>query len=101
SARLSDARHFWDLDRKRGLEAMAGELSKVTFHEKLGTLADKVERVAALARELAPAVGAEPELAYRAAKLAKADLVSQMVYEFPELQGVMGRYYALDPSSFE
>lgn len=95
SARLSDARHFWDLDRKRGLEAMAGELSKVTFHEKLGTLADKVERVAALARELAPAVGADPELAYRAAKLAKADLVSQMVYEFPELQGVMGRYYAL------
>ncbi|WP_439634340.1 glycine--tRNA ligase subunit beta [Glycocaulis sp.] len=98
SARLSDARHFWDLDRKRGLDAMAGELSKVTFHEKLGTLADKVERVAALARELAPAVGADPELAYRAAKLAKADLVSQMVYEFPELQGVMGRYYALDPS---
>ncbi|WP_429911613.1 glycine--tRNA ligase subunit beta [Glycocaulis sp.] len=95
SARLSDARHFWDLDRKRGLDAMAGELSKVTFHEKLGTLADKVERVAALARELAPAVGADPELAYRAAKLAKADLVSQMVYEFPELQGVMGRYYAL------
>ncbi|MGY6662275.1 MAG: glycine--tRNA ligase subunit beta [Glycocaulis sp.] len=95
SARLSDARHFWDLDRKRGLDAMAAELSKVTFHEKLGTLADKVERVAALARELAPAVGADPELAYRAAKLAKADLVSQMVYEFPELQGVMGRYYAL------
>jgi len=99
SARLSDARHFWDIDRKRGLEAMAEELSKVTFHEKLGTLADKVERVAALARELAPAVGADPEMAYRAAKLAKADLVSQMVYEFPELQGVMGRYYALDPSS--
>lgn len=95
SARLSDARHFWDLDRKRGLDAMAAELSKVTFHEKLGTLADKVERVAALARELAPAVGADPELAWRAAKLAKADLVSQMVYEFPELQGVMGRYYAL------
>ena len=87
SARLSDARHFWDLDRKRGLEAMAGELNKVTFHEKLGTLADKVERVAALARELAPAVGADPELAYRAAKLAKADLVSQMVYEFPRASG--------------
>lgn len=96
SARLSDARHFWDLDRKRGLDAMAGELSKVTFHEKLGTLADKVERVAALARELAPAVGADKELAYRAAKLAKADLVSQMVYEFPELQGVMGGYYAME-----
>ncbi|MGJ3233231.1 MAG: glycine--tRNA ligase subunit beta [Oceanicaulis sp.] len=95
SARLSDARHFWDLDRAKGLEAMAGELSKVTFHEKLGTVADKVERVAALAKELAPAVGADPELAFIAAKLAKADLVSQMVYEFPELQGVMGRYYAL------
>ena len=95
SARLSDARHFWDLDRAKGLEAMAGELSKVTFHEKLGTVADKVERVAVLAKELAPAVGADPELAFVAAKLAKADLVSQMVYEFPELQGVMGRYYAL------
>lgn len=95
SARLSDARHFWDIDRKRGLEAMAKELSKVTFHEKLGTVADKVERVAALARELAPAVGADPDLAETAARLSKADLVSQMVYEFPELQGVMGRYYAL------
>ncbi|MCP2669792.1 glycine--tRNA ligase subunit beta [Maricaulaceae bacterium EIL42A08] len=96
SARLSDARHFWDLDRKTGLEAMAAELSKVTFHEKLGTVADKTERVATLARELADAVGADPELAYTAAKLAKADLVSQMVYEFPELQGAMGRYYALE-----
>ncbi len=94
SARLSDARHFWDLDRAKGLEAMAGELNKVTFHEKLGTVADKAERVAALAKELAPAVGADPQLAFIAAKLAKADLVSQMVYEFPELQGVMGRYYA-------
>ncbi|MEQ8434820.1 MAG: glycine--tRNA ligase subunit beta [Oceanicaulis sp.] len=98
SARLSDARHFWDLDRAKGLEAMAGELSKVTFHEKLGTVADKTARVAALARELADSVGADPELAFIAAKLAKADLVSQMVYEFPELQGVMGRYYALSPT---
>ncbi len=96
SARLSDARHFWDLDRKTGLESMGKELSKVTFHEKLGTVADKTERVATLARELAPAVGTDPELAYTAAKLAKADLVSQMVYEFPELQGAMGRYYALE-----
>ncbi|MCH8489769.1 MAG: glycine--tRNA ligase subunit beta [Oceanicaulis sp.] len=95
SARLSDARHFWDLDRAKGLDAMAGELSKVTFHDKLGTVADKTARVAALARELAPAVGADPDLAELAAKLAKADLVSQMVYEFPELQGVMGRYLAL------
>lgn len=96
SARLSDARHFWDLDRKTGLEAMAPELSKVTFHEKLWTVADKVERVAKLARELAPVVGADPDMAEKAARLAKADLVSQMVYEFPELQGAMGRYYALD-----
>jgi glycyl-tRNA synthetase beta chain len=96
SARLSDARHFWDNDRKTPLSDMAGELDKVTFHQKLGTVADKVERVAALARELAPAVGAAPDLAERAARLAKADLVSEMVYEFPELQGAMGRYYALE-----
>ncbi|WP_146190637.1 glycine--tRNA ligase subunit beta [Marinicauda salina] len=97
SARLSDARHFWDLDVAKGLDAMAGELGAVTFHDKLGSMADKVERVAALARELAPAVGADPNLAETAARLAKADLVSRMVYEFPELQGVMGRYYALAP----
>ena len=96
SARLSDARHFWDNDRKTPLSEMAEGLGKVTFHEKLGTVADKVERVAALARELAPVVGADPDLAERAARLAKADLVSEMVYEFPELQGAMGRYYALD-----
>lgn len=96
SARLSDARHFWDNDRKKPLSDMAAELSKVTFHEKLGSVADKVERVAALARELAPSVGADPDLAERAARLAKADLVSEMVYEFPELQGAMGRYYALE-----
>ena len=96
SARLSDARHFWDNDRKTPLSEMAKELSKVTFHEKLGTVADKVERVAALARELAPVVGADAGMAEKAARLAKADLVSEMVYEFPELQGAMGRYYALD-----
>ncbi|WP_109260915.1 glycine--tRNA ligase subunit beta [Hyphobacterium indicum] len=96
SARLSDARHFWDNDRKTPLSDMAGELSKVTFHKKLGTVADKVERVAALARELAPAVGADPDLAEKAARLSKADLVSEMVYEFPELQGVMGRYYVME-----
>jgi glycyl-tRNA synthetase beta chain len=96
SARLSDARHFWDNDRKTPLSEMAEGLKKVTFHEKLGTVADKVERVAALARELAPVVGADPDMAEKAARLAKADLVSEMVYEFPELQGAMGRYYALD-----
>jgi glycyl-tRNA synthetase beta chain len=96
SARLSDGRHFWDNDCKTPLSDMAAQLDKVTFHKKLGTVADKVERVAALARELAPAVGADPDLAEKAARLAKADLVSEMVYEFPELQGVMGRYYALE-----
>ncbi|WP_417484809.1 glycine--tRNA ligase subunit beta [Maricaulis salignorans] len=96
SARLSDARHFWDNDRKTPLDEMVKELGKVTFHEKLGSVADKVERVAALTRELAPIVGADPDLAEKAARLAKADLVSEMVYEFPELQGAMGRYYALD-----
>lgn len=94
SARLSDARHFWDNDRKKPLSDMAAELSKITFHEKLGTVADKVDRVAALARELAPVVDADEDFAEKAARLAKADLVSEMVYEFPELQGAMGRYYA-------
>ncbi len=87
SARLSDARHFWDNDRKTPLSEMADQLSKITFHEKLGTVADKVDRVAALARELAPVVGAEAHQAASASRLAKADLVSEMVYEFPELQG--------------
>ncbi|WP_420431381.1 glycine--tRNA ligase subunit beta [Hyphobacterium sp.] len=96
SARLSDGRHFWDNDRKTPLSDMAAQLDKVTFHKKLGTVADKVERVAALARELAPTVGADPDLAEKAARLSKADLVSEMVYEFPELQGEMGRYYALE-----
>ena len=96
SARLADARHFWDNDRKTPLSEMADQLSKVTFHEKLGTVADKVDRVAALARELSPIVGADPDQAEQAARLAKADLVSEMVYEFPELQGAMGRYYALE-----
>ena len=73
---------------------MAAKLDHVTFHGKLGTQGERIARIAALARELAPAVGADPDLAERAAKLAKADLASQMVYEFPELQGTMGRYYA-------
>ena len=94
SARLEDGRFFWDNDKKTGLEAMAPKLERLEFKKELGSMADKVARVAALARELAPTVGADPDLAERAAKLAKADLVSEMVYEFPELQGVMGRYYA-------
>ncbi|MFN7178165.1 glycine--tRNA ligase subunit beta [Hyphomonas sp.] len=95
SARLSDARFFWEKDKATPLEVMGEKLKTIAFKEELGSLGDKVERVAALARELAPKVGAEPDLAERAARLAKADLVSEMVGEFPELQGVMGRYYAL------
>lgn len=96
SARLEDGRFFWENDKKIGLDAMAPKLAKIDFKKELGTVADKVERVAALARELAPKVGADADHAERAARLAKADLVSEMVYEFPELQGVMGRYYALE-----
>ncbi len=96
AARLSDARFFWDADRATKLEDWAQKLEKVTFHEKLGTQAERVERIAALARELAPACGADPDLAEAAAKLCKADLPTGMVGEFAELQGVMGRYYALE-----
>lgn len=95
SARLADARFFWENDKAKGLEAMAAKLAGIEFKKELGSIADKVERVALLARELAPAVGADRDLAETAARLCKADLVSEMVYEFPELQGVMGRYYAL------
>ena len=96
SARLEDGRFFYQNDKKTGLEAMAPKLATIAFKEGLGTLADKVERVANLAQHVARAIGTDPELAARAARLAKADLTSEMVYEFPELQGVMGRYYALD-----
>jgi glycyl-tRNA synthetase beta chain len=95
AARLSDARFFWEQDRAVPLDAWAKKLDGVTFHEKLGSEAERVERIARLARELAPLVGADPEDAERAARLAKADLTTAMVGEFPELQGVMGRYYAL------
>lgn len=95
-ARFSDARFFWDEDKKRTLESRVDDLKKVVFHAKLGTVHDKMERVAKLARELAPKVGADPDKAERAARLAKADLTTGMVYEFPDLQGVMGRYYALE-----
>ena len=94
TARLADAEFFWQNDLRTPLAEMAAKLANVTFHNKLGTQADRIERIATLARELAPAVGADPDLAERAARLAKADLASQMVYEFPELQGTMGRYYA-------
>lgn len=94
TARLADAEFFWQNDLRTPLTEMAARLDTVTFHNRLGTQGQRVARIAALARELAPAVGADPDLAERAARLAKADLVSQMVYEFPELQGTMGRYYA-------
>ena len=96
SARLEDGRFFYANDKAKPLEEMAEKLSTIAFKEELGSIGDKVERVAALARELAPKVGADADMAERAAKLAKADLVSEMVYEFPELQGVMGRYYAIE-----
>ena len=115
AARLSDARFFWEQDRKTSLEDHAKKLERITFHEKLGTVADKVDRVAKLARWLveqgiitpsplpqaggagggqAPTVAQLADLAEQAARLAKADLVTEMVGEFPELQGVMGGYYA-------
>lgn len=94
SARLNDARFFWDEDQKVGFDAWNAKLSGVTFHAKLGTLAERVERIAALAREIAPLVGADAEEAETAARLSKADLLSGMVSEFPELQGIMGGYYA-------
>ena len=98
SARLSDARFFWENDLRTvasaGLEGMGAGLDAVTFHNKLGSQGDRIRRIEALAREIAPQVGAKPDLAAEAARVAKSDLRSEMVYEFPELQGVMGRYYA-------
>jgi len=94
SSRLSDARFFWDEDVKVGFEPWLDKLNGVTFHAKLGTMAERVERIVALAREIAPLVGADVDKAAEAARLAKADLASQMVGEFPELQGLMGGYYA-------
>ncbi|WP_323800737.1 glycine--tRNA ligase subunit beta [Parasphingorhabdus sp.] len=99
AARLSDAKFFWDLDQKTKLEDHAKKLGNIVFHEKLGTVADKVERVAKLAEWLASLEGtgllrANPEQTEQAARLCKADLVTEMVGEFPELQGLMGGYYA-------
>ncbi|MFN4112366.1 MAG: glycine--tRNA ligase subunit beta [Sphingomonadaceae bacterium] len=96
AARLSDARFFWEQDRKVALSDHAQKLERITFHEKLGTVADKVERVAKLARWLCEegVVAGNPDLAEQAARLCKADLVTEMVGEFPELQGLMGGYYA-------
>ncbi|WP_375553912.1 glycine--tRNA ligase subunit beta [Roseovarius mucosus] len=100
AARLSDAKFFWENDLRtvqaEGLEGMGAGLAHVTFHNKLGSQADRIARIAALAREIAPHVGADADLAEQAARVAKADLQSAMVGEFPELQGLMGRYYAAE-----
>jgi glycyl-tRNA synthetase beta chain len=97
-ARLADAKFFYETDLKVPLEERLPKLKEIVFHEKLGTQGERVERIERLARELAPLVNADPDKAARAAKLAKADLVSEMVGEFPELQGLMGKYYALAQS---
>lgn len=96
SARLADARFFWDNDMavaRSNMNIWTQALDNVTFHNKLGSQGDRIRRIAALSRELADVTGADADQAEMAALLAKADLSSQMVYEFPELQGVMGRYY--------
>jgi glycyl-tRNA synthetase beta chain len=95
-ARLSDARFFWDQDRRHTLDSRVPSLKDIVFHAKLGTVAEKIARIETLAAELCQYIpGAEPAAVKRAAHLAKADLVTGMVGEFPELQGIMGRYYAL------
>ena len=114
-ARLADARHFWATDlaalpdakdkNAKPLDQRLEKLERVVFHEKLGTQGERIARIQSLACELAPIVGANAERAARAAHLAKADLATEMVGEFPELQGLMGRYYATaqgeDPSVAE
>jgi glycyl-tRNA synthetase beta chain len=94
-ARLSDAKFFYETDLKTKLEDRLPKFDHIVFHEKLGTQAERVARIERLAGELAPLVGADPEKAKRAARLAKADLLTEVVGEFPELQGLMGKYYAL------
>jgi glycyl-tRNA synthetase beta chain len=96
AARLSDAKFFWDQDRKVKLADWAKKLDAITFHAKLGSQGERVTRIETLSAEIAKTIGADIEKARQAARLAKADLVTGMVGEFPELQGLMGRYYALD-----
>jgi glycyl-tRNA synthetase beta chain len=93
-ARLSDAKFFYDTDLKTKLEDRLPKFNGIIFHEKLGTQAQRIERIERLAAELAPLVGADVEKVKRAARLCKADLLTEMVGEFPELQGTMGKYYA-------
>ena len=96
AARLSDAKFFWDQDRKTKLEDLLPKLDQITFHAKLGSQGERVKRLEALAGEIAKTIKADVEKTKQAARLAKADLVTGMVGEFPELQGLMGHYYALD-----
>jgi glycyl-tRNA synthetase beta chain len=94
-ARLSDAKFFYETDLKTKLEDRLEKFKNIVFHEKLGTQAERIERIERLAAELAPLIGADVEKTKRAARLAKADLLTEVVGEFPELQGLMGKYYAL------
>ncbi|RJS92561.1 glycine--tRNA ligase subunit beta [Salinisphaera sp. Q1T1-3] len=96
--RLADALFFWNADRQQSLEARVNALAAVSFQQALGSLADKSTRVQALAGRLAEATGADPKVVTRAARLAKTDLLTEMVDEFPELQGIMGGYYATHDS---
>ncbi|MEM6740230.1 MAG: glycine--tRNA ligase subunit beta [Pseudomonadota bacterium] len=98
AARLADANFFWENDlrvAKAGMGVWLDALGDVTFERRLGSQKDRIARIAALARSIAPAIGADPDLAEQAARVVKADLASEMVFEFPELQGTMGRHYAL------
>ena len=94
-ARLADAKFFWDTDRKARLEDRLPKFKAITFHDRLGTQAERIERIVLLADTLAPVAKADPSKVERAAKLAKTDLLTEVVGEFPELQGLMGKYYAL------
>jgi glycyl-tRNA synthetase beta chain len=96
AARLADAKFFWDHDRRTPLSDLLPKLDHITFHAKLGSQGERVKRIEALAGEIANTIGADAEKAKLAARLSKADLVTGMVGEFPELQGLMGRYYALE-----
>lgn len=100
-ARLADAKFFYDQDRLTTLESRIGQLKNVVYHNKLGTQAERVERVKAIAARVADLIGADRDEAVRAAQLAKVDLLTLMVGEFPELQGIMGEYYALHDGESE
>jgi glycyl-tRNA synthetase beta chain len=100
-ARLSDARFFYQIDLKTKLEDRLASFNDIIFHEKLGTQAERIERIERLAGELAPSVGADVKKTKRAARLCKADLLTEMVGEFPELQGTMGKYYAQEQGEDE